>query len=157
VDEATAAPKVATWFMGLLTLAIYLGLSLTSDAIVQDSVYSVGISICAYYIVAALSAVFYFHRTAFGSVRTAFGQVLLPLVAAVVLIYVVIVEAQNMMDPEYGSGSSVRGIGTVFIVGVIGMLIAVPLMALWNLKAPAFFRNETLPKQRAHWVDDSRG
>ena len=65
--------------MGLLTLAIYLGLSLTSDAIVADSVYSVGISICVYYIVAALSSVFYFHRTAFGSVRTAFGQVLLPL------------------------------------------------------------------------------
>ena len=60
-----------------------------------------------------------------------------------------------MMDPEYGSGSSVKGIGTVFIVGVIGMLIAVPLMALWNLKAPAFFRGQTLPKQRAHWVEDS--
>jgi hypothetical protein len=28
-------------------------------------------------------------------------------------------------------------------------------MALWNLKAPAFFRGETLPKQRAHWVEDS--
>ena len=42
--------------MGLLTLAIYLGLSLTSDAIVADSVYSVGISICAYYIVASLSS-----------------------------------------------------------------------------------------------------
>ena len=66
-----------------------------------------------------------------------------------------IVEAGNMMDPEYGSGSSVKGIGTVFIVGVIGMLIAVPLMALWNVKAPAFFRGETLPKQRAHWVDDA--
>jgi hypothetical protein len=141
--------------MGLLTLAIYLGLSLTSDAIVADSVYSVGISICVYYIVAALSAVFYFHRTAFGSVRTAFGQVLLPLVAALVLIYVVIVEAQNMMDPEYGSGSSVQGIGTVFIVGVLGMLLAIPLMVLWNVRSPGFFRSETLPKQRAHWVDDS--
>ena len=65
-----------------------------------------------------------------------------------------IVEAGNMMDPEYGSGSSVKGIGTVFIVA-IGMLIAVPIMALWNLKAPAFFRGETLPKQRAHWVEDS--
>jgi hypothetical protein len=88
-------------------------------------------------------------------VRTAFGQVLLPLTAAVVLIYVVIIEAQNMMDPEYGSGSSVQGIGTVFIVGVIGMLLAIPLMVLWNLKSPAFFRGETLPKQRAHWVEDS--
>jgi amino acid transporter len=155
VDEATAAPKVATWFMGLLTLAIYLGLSLTSDAIVQDSVYSVGISICVYYIVAALASVLYFHRTAFSSLRTALGQVVFPAVAVVVLTYVLVVEAQNMMDPEYGSGSSVQGIGTVFIVGVIGMLLAIPVMILWNIKSPGFFRNETLPKQRAHWVDDS--
>jgi amino acid transporter len=154
VDEATAAPKVATWFMGLLTLSIYLALSVVSDAIVQDSVYSVGISICAYYIVAALACAVYFHRTAFSSVRTAFAQVILPLVSAAVLVYVMVVEAQNMMDPEYGSGSSVKGIGTVFIVGVIGMLLSVPLMLLWNAKAPAFFRGQTLPRQRAHWVVD---
>jgi hypothetical protein len=141
--------------MGLLTLAVYVGLSLTSDAIVADSVYSVGISICAYYIVVCLASVFYFHRTAFTSVRTAFGQVILPALAAVVLIAVMVLEAKNMTDPDYGSGNSFRGIGTVFIVGVIGMLIAVPIMAMWNLKAPAFFRNETLPKQRAHWVEDS--
>ncbi len=157
VDEATAAPKVATWAMGLLTLAIYLGLSLTSDSIVADSVYSVGISICVYYIVASLSSVVYFHRTAFASVRTAFGQVILPAIAVIVLTYVLIVEAGNMMDPEYGSGSSVMGVGTVFIVGVLGMALAIPLMLAWRIKAPAFFKGRTLPKQRAHWVRDGSG
>jgi hypothetical protein len=34
------------------------------------------------------------------------------------------------------------------------MLICVPLIALWNLRAPSFFRGETLRKQRAHWVVD---
>jgi amino acid transporter len=152
VDEATRSPKYATWFMGLLTLAIYVGLSFTSDAIVQDSVYSVGISICAYYIIAALACAFYFHRTAFSSIRTALVQVILPTLAALLLIAVMILEAYNMTDPEYGSGNSIRGIGTVFIVGVVGMLIGAPLMALWNMRAPAFFRGETLRKQRAHWV-----
>jgi Amino acid transporters len=155
VDEATAAPKFATWAMGLLTLAIYLGLSLTSDSIVADSVYSVGISICVYYIVASISSVVYFHRTAFASVRTAFGQVILPAIAVIVLGYVLVVEAGNMMDPEYGSGSSVLGVGTVFIVGVLGMALAIPLMLAWRIKAPAFFKGRTLPKQRAHWVRDA--
>lgn len=157
VDQATAAPKVATWAMGLLTLAIYLGLSLTSESIVADSVYSVGISICVYYIVASLSSVVYFHRTAFSSVRTAFGQVILPAIAVIVLTYVLIVEAGNMMDPDYGSGSSLMGVGTVFIVGVLGMLLAIPLMLAWQLKAPAFFSGKTLPKQRAHWPRDESG
>ena len=154
VDEASRSPKFATWFMGLLSLSIYLGLSLTSDAIVQDSVYSVGISICVYYIVAALSCAVYFHRTAFGSVRTAFGQVILPAISSVILMAVLVLEARNMTDPDYGSGNAFRGVGTVFIIGVIGMLLAIPVMAFWNVRAPAFFRGETLPKQLAHWVRD---
>lgn len=154
VDEATRSPKYATWFMGLMTLAIYIGLSLTSESIVQDSVYSVGISICAYYIVASLASVYYFHRTAFASVGTALGQVILPAVAAVVLTAVMVLEAYNMTDPEYGSGSSIAGVGTVFIVGVLGMLLGAPLMAAWNLRAPAFFRGRTLRRQQAHWVDE---
>lgn len=154
VDDVTLTPRFATWFMGLLTLAIYLGLSLTSDSIVEDSVYSVGISICAYYIVAALSCVFYFHRTAFGSIRTALAQVILPAIAALILLYVVVVEARHMMDPDYGSGSSLLGVGMVFIIGVIGMLLAIPLMALIGAREPAFFRGRTLPRQQAHWVGD---
>ncbi len=154
VDEATAAPRVATWFMGLVTLAIYLGLSLTSDAIVADSVYSVGISICVYYTVAAASCAVYFHRTAFTSVRTALGQVILPAIAAVVLSVVLVVEARHMMDPDYGSGNSIAGIGTVFIVGVVGMLVAIPLMLACKSRYPAFFQGRTLPRQHAHWVDD---
>jgi hypothetical protein len=39
-------------------------------------------------------------------------------------------------------------------VGVLGMLLAIPLMLVWNARSPQFFRGETLPKQRAHWVDD---
>jgi amino acid transporter len=155
VDEATRSPRFATWFMGLMTLAIYLGLSLTSESIVQDSVYSVGISICAYYIVAACACAWYFHRTAFGSWKAALGQVILPGVAAVILGAVMILEAYHMTDPEYGSGSSIAGIGTVFIVGVLGMLLGLPLMLAWEAKSPDFFRGRTLRRQQAHWVDEA--
>lgn len=152
VDQATGSPKYATWFVGLMTLAIYSALSMVSDSIVEDSVYSVGISICAYYTVAALSSVFYFFGTAFSSVRLALEQVILPAVGAVVLIFVMIIEARNMMDPDYGSGSTVLGVGTVFIVGVVTLLLGAPLMALWNMRDPTFFRGLTLKRERAHWV-----
>lgn len=156
VDHATQTPRFATWFMGLMTLAIYVGLSLVSEAIVADSVYSVGLSICVYYTVAALSCAVYFHRTAFASLRTAVGQVILPVIGAGILIWVMIIEAGNMTDPEYGSGESFLGVGTVFIVGVLTLLLGAPLMIAWNLRDPTFFRGRTLPRERAHWVRDGR-
>lgn len=148
VDEATQSPRFATWTIGLSSLAIFAALSLVSESIVEDSVYSVGIAIMTYYTVVALSSVFYFWKTAFRSVRTALSQVILPLAGAVVLVTAGLVEAYNMTDPDYGSGGSVGGIGTVFIVGIITLLLGVPLMVLWNTREPAFFRGESLPPER---------
>lgn len=149
VSEATQTPKFATWAVGLSSLAIYCGLSLVSESIVEDSVYSVGIAIMTYYSVVAVSSVVYFWSTAFRSLRTALVQVILPGIGAIVMIAAGVTEAYNMTDPEYGSGGSVAGIGTVFIVGVITLLLGVPLMVWWRTRAPAFFRGETLRTERA--------
>lgn len=153
VSAATQTPKFATWAVGLSSLAIYAVLTLVSESIVQDSVYSVGIAVMTYYTVVALSSVVYFWPTAFRSVRTALGQVILPAIGAVVMVSAGIREAYNMTDPDYGSGGSVAGVGTVFIVGVLTLLLGVPLMVAWRTRAPAFFRRETLPRERSSLED----
>ena len=148
VNEASSTPKFATWVIGLTSLAIYCVLDVISDSVVEDSVYSVGIAIMTYYSVVAISSVVYFRRTAFRSWRTAMGQVILPAIGALILIPVGILEAYQMADPETGSGASLLGVGTAFVVGVFGLALGVVLMIVWNLKAPAFFRGETLPRER---------
>lgn len=150
VDQVVQTPKFATWFIGLTTLAIYCGLTWFSDSIVEDCVYSVGIAIITYYSVVAISSVLYFRDTAFQSWRTAFGQVILPGLAALILIPVGIIEAYQMAQPESSGGASLAGVGIVFIIGVASLLFGVLLMILWNLKAPAFFRGETLRPERTH-------
>lgn len=154
VDQVVQTPKFATWFIGLTTLAIYCGLTWFSDSIVEDCVYSVGIAIITYYSVVAVSSVVYFWDTAFQSWRTAFGQVILPGVAALILIPVGLIEAYNMAQPE-SSGASLAGIGVVFIIGVASLLFGVLLMILWNLKSPAFFRGETLKRERTQRRDQT--
>ena len=149
VDHVVQTPKFATWFIGLTTLAIYSGLTWFSDSIVEDCVYSVGIAIITYYSVVAVSCVLYFWDTAFESWRTAFGQVILPAIAALILIPVGLIEAYNMAQPD-NSGATLAGVGIVFIIGVASLLFGVLLMILWNLKAPAFFRGETLKPERTH-------
>ena len=150
VDEVRQTPTFATWFIGLTTLAIYGGLVVVSDSIVEDTVYSVGIAIMTYYTVVAVSSVIYFWDTAFGTWRTALEQVVLPAIGALVLIPVGLIQAYEMANPEYGSSGSLAGIGTVFVIGVFSLFVGVLLMIFWNLKAPEFFRGETLARERTH-------
>lgn len=155
VNEATQTPKFATWTIGLMTLVIYSTLSMISESIVKDSIHSVSIAICTYYTVAALSCVLYFHRTAFNHWQTALSQVILPTIAAIILIAVGILQAWNMMDPDYGSSGSIAGVGAVFLIGVVALFFGIPLMVLWNMCEPRFFRGETLPLERAHMAFDT--
>jgi len=151
VSEVSSTPKFATWVIGLTSLAIYCALDLVSDSVVEDSVYSVGIAIMTYYAVVGISSVVYFWRTAFRSWRTAMGQVILPGIGALILIPVGVIEAYTMAAPgegAEGSEGSILGVGTAFVVGVLGLGVGVVLMMLWNMKAPAFFRGETLPRER---------
>lgn len=150
VDDVVQTPKFTTWFIGLTTLVIYGGLTFVSESIVEDCVYSVGIAIMLYYTVVAVSSVVYFWDTAWESWRTALGQVILPGIAALILIPVGLFEAYRMINPEYGSGGSLAGIGTVFIIGVLSLILGVVLMIVWNLKSPAFFRGQTLTRERTH-------
>lgn len=150
VDDVRQTPTFATWFIGLTTLAIYAGLVMVSDSIVEDTVYSVGIAIMTYYTVVAVSSVIYFWDTAFEHWRTALEQVILPAIGALVLIPVGVIQAYDMAKPENGSSGSLAGIGTVFVIGVLSLVFGVLLMIFWNLKAPAFFRGETLTRERAH-------
>ena len=105
-----------------------------------------------YYSVVAVSSVVYFWDTAFRSWRTALGQVILPGIAALILIPIGLYEAYRMISPEYGSGSSLAGVGTVFIIGVLSILFGVLLMIVWAVKSPAFFRGETLARERTQRI-----
>jgi hypothetical protein len=48
------------------------------------------------------------------------------------------------MNPEYGSGSNIAGLGLVFILGITVLLLGVVIMIWQRIKRPAFFRGETL-------------
>ena len=112
--------------------------------------YSVGIAIMTYYSVVAVSSVLYFWDTAFEHWRTALEQVILPAIGALVLIPVGVFQAYQMANPEFGSSGSLAGIGMVFVIGVLSLVFGVLLMIVWNLKSPAFFRGETLVRERTH-------
>jgi hypothetical protein len=48
------------------------------------------------------------------------------------------------MDPDYGSGSEIGGVGLVGILGVLIIVVGIVIMIWQAIKRPAFFRGETL-------------
>src|SRR3546814_18820800 len=50
------------------------------------------------------------------------------------------------MDPAFGSGSQVDGIGLVFILGMGIIVLGIAIMIAMALTRPAFFRGETLSR-----------
>ena len=49
----------------------------------------------------------------------------------------------DTIKDDYGL-TTLLGLGGVFVIGVAILLIGVALMLVWNTRAPAFFRGETL-------------
>jgi hypothetical protein len=52
--------------------------------------------------------------------------------------------AVDSIDPAFGSGSEIGGIGLVFLIGVGVIGLGVVLMLLQRARHPEFFRGETL-------------
>lgn len=147
------APSFSTLMMGVVGSAFYVGFKLISDNILQDTILSIGLAIAFYYGITAFAAVWYFRKEAFRGIRDFFMLFLFPLIGGLVLTAVFFKSAYDMLDPDYGY-TTLFGVGGVFVMGVGSLLIGVVFMLLWNWKAPAFFRGETLHRDTPVMVPD---
>jgi amino acid transporter len=138
------APSTATLVAGAGTAVFYVGMTLISENVLIDTIYALGLMICFYYGLTAYACVWYFRRELRRSAKDLVFKGILPLVGAVILTAVFVQTAVDTLDPAYGSGSSVFGVGSVFVIGIGLLLAGVVLMLVWRSKHPEFFRGETL-------------
>jgi amino acid transporter len=138
-------PSVATVTSAVAAGAFYTVTRLISENALWDTITALGLMICFYYGITALACVWYFRRELFTSTRSIFFRFLFPLIGGVVLLVMFAQTAVDSLDPGYGSGNSIAGIGMVFILGVGVLALGVALMLWTRTFHPAFFRGETLP------------
>jgi amino acid transporter len=136
-------PGFATVVSGVVAAVFYTVMRFLSEAVLWDTITTLGMMICFYYGLTALSAVWYFRHEWFRSVRNALETFLFPLVGGLVLVILFFVTLVDSLDPDYGSGSSIGGIGLVFILGLVLILSGVVVMVWRYFRSPAFFRGET--------------
>lgn len=146
VSARHRSPSVATWVCAACAAVFYAVTRLISENALWDTITAPGLMICFYYGITALACVWYFRREWFTSVGNALTTFLFPLIGGFVLLVMFCVTALDSTDPDDGSGSSVFGVGTVFILGMGVLAIGVVLMMWTRLRHPAYFRGETLPQ-----------
>ena len=61
-----------------------------------------------------------------------------------ILAYLFVQTLIDSVDPDYGSGSNIGGLGLVFILGVAVIGLGIVIMIVQAIRRPAFFRGETL-------------
>jgi amino acid transporter len=135
-------PSVSTVWMGAVSIAFYVGLTVVSENVLQDSIVATGMLIAFYYGLTGFACAWQFRRR-LRTARDVLVRVVLPLAGGVLMLLVFVLACLEYADPEYGE-TVFFGVGGVFVVGVGSLLLGVLLMVTWNAVAPAFFRGETM-------------
>ncbi|MBN9187493.1 MAG: APC family permease, partial [Microbacterium sp.] len=139
-------PGYATVVSAVVASVFYAVMRFVSENVLWDTITALGMMICFYYGLTAFACVWYFRKQWFDSVRNVFFMFLFPLVGGVILGVLFVSTLVDSMDPEYGSGSNVFGVGLVFVLGMGVILIGIGIMIWQAVTRPAFFRGETLSK-----------
>jgi amino acid transporter len=137
-------PSHATIVSGVLTAGFYAVMSVVSENVLSDTVESLGLMICFYYSLTAFACVWYFRHEYRSDASALVTKGLVPFAGGAMLAAMFVRLSASSLDPGYGSGGSLFGVGTVFAIGVGILLVGAVLMVAWRLQAPAFFRGETL-------------
>jgi amino acid transporter len=137
-------PGYATIVSAVVASVFYAVMRFISEDVLWDTITTLGMMICFYYGLTAFACVWYFRKQWFDSTRNVFFTFLFPLVGGIILAYLFVQTLIDSMDPDYGSGSNIGGLGLVFILGVAVIGLGIVIMIWQAIKRPAFFRRETL-------------
>ena len=146
VHPKNRVPSYATVLAGVGTAIFYSAMTLVSEDVLVDTILSLGLMICFYYSLTAFAAAWYFRRDSLSGARQFLLKGVGPVLGGLTLAAVFLKLAIDAQDPAYGSGGSIFGLGTVFVLGVGALLLGVVVMFAWQARQPAFFRGETLKK-----------
>jgi amino acid transporter len=137
-------PSDATLLSGFGTAIFYAVMTVVSENVLVDTILSLGLMICFYYGLTAFAAAWYFRRELTRSVGAFLLKGVAPVLGGLTLAAVFVKLAVDTIDPEYGSGGSIFGLGTVFVLGIGTLALGLVVMFAWQAREPAFFRGETL-------------
>ncbi|MBE2205799.1 MAG: APC family permease [Chthoniobacterales bacterium] len=143
------SPTFAILVSGVIAAVFYVGLRLISKDALWDSITALGLLVCFYYGITAFACVWYFRRVAFRSLGIFFMRILMPGLGGSILFVIFFHTTISSLDPDFGSGADVFGVGLVFIMGAGVLALGVVVMGVMAFFYRPFFRGEVLPRDSA--------
>lgn len=134
------SPGYATVASAVISAVFYALMRVVSENVLWDTITALGMMVCFYYGVTALACVWYFRHQSFRTAKSFLAQFLAPLLGGILLLVFFVQTSIDSMDPEYGSGSQIGGVGLVFILGVGILALGLVVMVLQYRRNPEFFR-----------------
>lgn len=158
VHPVYKTPSFSTIVGGTVAICYYVGMTLISDNILQDSILSLGLAIAFYYAITGYACVWYYRRDLGRSARDLWFKGIFPLLGALMLTYAFVQSAIDMWDVDYGY-TVLFGIGGTFVVGIGALLVGVVLMVIWYLfpRSKPFFQGRSLNRETPVMVPDEPG
>jgi amino acid transporter len=138
----SGSPRFATLGIAVGVGTTLVALSVISGELVADAIGALVLFIALSYTVVGIACLWTFRREMTGSVRDLLTRGVAPLIGAAVLGWAFVRSMTDSLDPTYGA-TVIFGVGGIFVIWAFLMLLGLLLMAIWNWRAPAFFRNET--------------
>lgn len=138
------SPSFAVIVSGIVAAVFYVGIRLISKDALWDSITALGLLVCFYYGITAFSCVWYFRRESLRSLRAFATKMLMPGLGGAILFVIFINTTVSSLDPDFGSGADVGGVGLVFIMGAGVIALGVVVMLVTALFYRPFFRGEVL-------------
>lgn len=147
------APSYATIVSCLIASVFYVAMRFISESVLWDTIAALSLMVCLYYGITAFACVWYFRKTSLkGGVTKALNQFIFPLLGGLILVVFFLQTFFDSMDPAYGSGSELGGVGLVFILSLVLLLLGLICMIYQRVRRPDFFAKK-VPMDVEHMLD----
>jgi amino acid transporter len=132
-------PHLATLVVGFAGATLFATLSLTSRAVLSDSIAALGLIIAFYYGITAFACPVYFRRQLLRSPRQLITLGIIPLIGAGGLAWVFVRTAINLSDPaNSATHTAPLGIGLPLLLTGCLLLLGLLLLGLTAWRSPTF-------------------
>ena len=129
---------------GIIAGTFYAVLTFVSEAVLFDTILSLGLMICFYYGLTAIGCVWYFRQRAVHQLQQHHLQVPVPAARRARAVVRLLRDDPGQRRPRVLGIVSIFGVGTVLVLGLGLILLGVVFMLIMRARQPAFFRGETL-------------
>ena len=141
VSAKYRTPAVSTWWVAIIAIIWYVFVSFISENALFDSLSALSLLIAFYYSLTGFACAIYYRKMLLKSAKAFFLIGLGPVIGAVLLIWLLVLSAVEMSNPEnsYG-GVSWFGLGPPLVIGIFLFALGFIFMVTSRIVDTAFWK-----------------